>query len=89
MTEIKHASAMQEFKSSKCIQRSEPPPKDHTSLLQISPPLASNTKRSSHLEAAAEEDRMAEEDRTVVVELELGSSDKNNLLNPQKLCSRC
>jgi hypothetical protein len=28
---------------------------------------------------AAEEDRMAEEDKTVVVELELGSSDKNDL----------
>jgi hypothetical protein len=38
--------------------------------------LASNTKRFSHLEAAAEEDRMVEGDRTVVVELELGSSDK-------------
>jgi hypothetical protein len=41
--------------------------------------LASNTKRSSHLEAAAEEDRMAEGDRTKVVKLELGSSDKNDL----------
>jgi hypothetical protein len=41
--------------------------------------LASNTKRSSHPEAAEEEDRMAEGDRTVVVELELGSSDKNDL----------
>jgi hypothetical protein len=52
------------------------PPKDHTSL-QISPPLASNTKRSSHPKAAAEEDRMAEGDRTVVVELD--SNDKNDL----------
>jgi hypothetical protein len=43
--------------------------------------LASNTKRSSHPEAEAGEDRMAEGDRTVVVELELelGSSDKNDL----------
>jgi hypothetical protein len=41
--------------------------------------LASNTKRASHPEAAAEEDRMAEGDRTVVVELELGSGDKNDL----------
>jgi hypothetical protein len=41
--------------------------------------LASNTKRSSHSEAAEEEDRMAEEDRTVVVELELDSNDKNDL----------
>jgi hypothetical protein len=41
--------------------------------------LASNTKRSSHPEAATEEDRMAEGDRTEVVELELGSSDKNDL----------
>jgi hypothetical protein len=41
--------------------------------------LASNTKRSSHPEVVAEEDRMAEGDRTVVVELELGSSDKNDL----------
>jgi hypothetical protein len=41
--------------------------------------LASNTKRSSHLEAAAEEDRMADGDRTVVVELELDRNDKNDL----------
>jgi hypothetical protein len=41
--------------------------------------LASNTKRSSHPEAAAEEDRMAEGDRIVVVELELDSNDKNDL----------
>jgi hypothetical protein len=41
--------------------------------------LASNTKRSSHPEAVAEEDRMAKGDRTVLVELELGSSDKNDL----------
>jgi hypothetical protein len=41
--------------------------------------LASYTKRSSHPEAAAEEDRIAEGDRTEVVELELGSSDKNDL----------
>jgi hypothetical protein len=41
--------------------------------------LASNTKRSSHPEAAEEEDRMAEGDRTMVVELELDSNDKNNL----------
>jgi hypothetical protein len=38
--------------------------------------LASNTKRSSHPEAAAEEDRMADGDRTVVVELELDRNDK-------------
>jgi hypothetical protein len=55
------------------------PPKDHTSLLQISPSLASNSKRSSHLEAATEEDRMAEGDITEVVELELDSNDKNDL----------
>jgi hypothetical protein len=55
------------------------PPKDHTSLRQISLPLASNTKRFSHPEAATEEDRMAEGDRTVVVELELDSNDKNDL----------
>jgi hypothetical protein len=41
--------------------------------------LASNTKRSSHPEAAAEEDRMAEGDKTEVVELELDSNDKNDL----------
>jgi hypothetical protein len=41
--------------------------------------LASNTKRSSHLEAAAEEDRMAEGDKTAVVEMERGSIDKNDL----------
>jgi hypothetical protein len=41
--------------------------------------LASNTKRSSHPEATTEEDRMAEGDRTVVVELELDSNDKNDL----------
>jgi hypothetical protein len=41
--------------------------------------LASNTKRSSHPEAAVEEDRMAEGDKIEVVELELGSSDKNDL----------
>jgi hypothetical protein len=41
--------------------------------------LASNTKRSSHHEAAAEEDRMVKGDRTEVVELELGSSDKNDI----------
>jgi hypothetical protein len=40
--------------------------------------LASNTKRSSHPEAAAEEDRMVEGDRTVVVDLELDSNDKND-----------
>jgi hypothetical protein len=34
---------------------------------------------SSHPEAATEEDIMAEGDRTMVVELELGSSDKNDL----------
>jgi hypothetical protein len=61
------------------MQRSELPLKITTSLLQISPPLASNTKRSSHPEAAAEKDRMAEEDKTKVVELELGSCDKNDL----------
>jgi hypothetical protein len=33
----------------------------------------------SHPEAVAEEDRMAEGDRTVVVELELDSNDKNDL----------
>jgi hypothetical protein len=70
------------------MQRSELPLKITTSLLQISPPLASNTKRSSHHEAVAEEDRMAEEDRTVVVKLELGSSDKKDLRNLQRLCSR-
>jgi hypothetical protein len=59
------------------MQRGELPLK--ITLLQISPPLASNTKRSSHPEVVAEEDRMAEGDRTVVVELELGSSDKNDL----------
>jgi hypothetical protein len=41
--------------------------------------LASNTKWSSHHEAATEEDRIAEGDKTEVVELELGSSDKNDL----------
>jgi hypothetical protein len=41
--------------------------------------LASNTKRSSHPEAVEEEDRMEEGDRTVVVELELDSNDKNDL----------
>jgi hypothetical protein len=41
--------------------------------------LASNTKRSSQSEAAAEEDRMAEGDIIEVVQLELGSSDKNDL----------
>jgi hypothetical protein len=41
--------------------------------------LASNTKRSSHTEAAAEEDRMTEGDRTAVEELVLGSSDKKDL----------
>jgi hypothetical protein len=41
--------------------------------------LASNTKRSSRHEAAAEEDRMVEGDITVVVELELDSNDKNDL----------
>jgi hypothetical protein len=41
--------------------------------------LASNTKRPTHPEVAAEEDRMAEGDRTEVVELELGCSDKNDL----------
>jgi hypothetical protein len=41
--------------------------------------LESNTKRSSHPEAATEEDRMAEVDRTVVVELELVSNDKIDL----------
>jgi hypothetical protein len=40
--------------------------------------LASNTRRSSHPEAV-EEDRMVETDRTVVVELELDSNDKNDL----------
>jgi hypothetical protein len=38
--------------------------------------LASNTKRSGHPEAAAEEDRMEEGDKTEVLELEMGSSDK-------------
>jgi hypothetical protein len=75
MTKIKYASAMQEFQ----MQIDELPPKDHTSLLQISPPLASNTKRSSNPEVAAEVDRMAEGDRTEVLELELGSSDKSDL----------
>jgi hypothetical protein len=60
------------------MQRGELPLKI-TPLLQISPPLASNTKRSSHPKAAAEEDRMAEGDKIEVVELELGSSDKNDL----------
>jgi hypothetical protein len=60
------------------MQRSELPLKI-TTLLQISPPLASNTKRSSHPEVAAEEDRMAEVDRTVVVELERDSNDKSDL----------
>jgi hypothetical protein len=41
--------------------------------------LASNTKRSSHSEAVAEEDRIAEGYKTVVVELELDSKDKNDL----------
>jgi hypothetical protein len=41
--------------------------------------LASNTKRSSHPEAAAEKDGMEEGDRTMVVELELDSNDKNDL----------
>jgi hypothetical protein len=41
--------------------------------------LASDTKRSSHLEVAAEEDRMAEGDKIVVVELVLGSSGGNDL----------
>jgi hypothetical protein len=41
--------------------------------------LASNTKRSSHPEAAEEEDKMAEVDRTVVVELERDSNDKSDL----------
>jgi hypothetical protein len=41
--------------------------------------LASNIKRSSHPEAAAEEDRMVEGNRTEVVEKELGSSDINAL----------
>jgi hypothetical protein len=41
--------------------------------------LVSNTKRSSNPEAAEEEDRMAEGDKTAVVELVLGSSDKNDL----------
>jgi hypothetical protein len=41
--------------------------------------LPSNTKRSSHPEAVEEEDRMAEGDRTVVVELDLGSNDKIDL----------
>jgi hypothetical protein len=78
MTEIKHAGAMQEFKVPNACKEVSPP-KDHTSLLQISPLLTSDTKRSNHPEVAAEEDRMAEEDKTVVVELELGSSDKNDL----------
>jgi hypothetical protein len=60
------------------MQRSELPLKI-TTLLQISPPLASNTKRSSHSEVVAEEDRMAEVDRTVVVELERDSNDKSDL----------
>jgi hypothetical protein len=62
------------------------PPKDHITPPNCSPPLASSTKRSSHPEAAAGEDRMAEGDRTVVVELVLGSSGRNDLWNPQKLC---
>jgi hypothetical protein len=41
--------------------------------------LASNTKRSSHPEVAAEEVRMEKGDRTVVVELELDSNDKSDL----------
>jgi hypothetical protein len=41
--------------------------------------LASNTKRYSYPEAAAEEDRMAEGDRTVVVEMGPDSNDKNDL----------
>jgi hypothetical protein len=41
--------------------------------------LASNTKRSSYPEVAAAEDRMAEGDRTVVVELERDSNDKSDL----------
>jgi hypothetical protein len=60
------------------MQRGELPLKI-ISLLQISPPLASNTKWSSHHEAATEEDRIEEGDKTEVVELELGSSDKNDL----------
>jgi hypothetical protein len=81
MTEIKYASAMQEFHMQEFHMHANrwAPPKDHTSLLQISPPLASNTKRSSRPKAAALEDRMAEGDRTELVELELGSSDKNDL----------
>jgi hypothetical protein len=55
MTEVKHARAMQEFKVPNACKEVSPP-KDHTSLLQISPPLASNTKRSSHPEAVVEED---------------------------------
>jgi hypothetical protein len=41
--------------------------------------LASSTKRPSHPEAATEEDRTAEVDRTVVVELEPDSNAKNDL----------
>jgi hypothetical protein len=49
-------------------------------LLQISLPLWHQIpKGPSHPEAAAEEDRMAEGDRTVVVELEPDSNDKNDL----------
>jgi hypothetical protein len=56
------------------------PPKDHTTLLQISLPLGHQIpKGPSHPEAATEEDRTAEEDKTVVEELELDSNDKNDL----------
>jgi hypothetical protein len=53
--------------------------RNHT-LLQISLPLWHQIpKGPSHPKAAAEEDRMVEGDRTVVVELEPDSNDKNDL----------
>jgi hypothetical protein len=55
-------------------------PKDHTTLLQIFLPLWHQIpKGPSHPEAAAEEDKTVEGDRTVVEELELDSNDKNDL----------
>jgi hypothetical protein len=65
-------------KSSKFMQAKWAPPKDHT-LLEISPLWHQIPKGPSHPEAAAEEDRTAEGDRTVVEELELDSNDKNDL----------
>jgi hypothetical protein len=69
---------MQEFKFHACNEMN-PPPKDHITPPNHSPPLASNTKRPSHTEATTEEDKMADGERTLAVELVLGSSGRNDL----------